>query len=61
MPAQVGDTVEWRLTQPGNPNASTHDVWLLPPGSSTAQYLGVSYETPVAGAVVNTAGTYQFY
>lgn len=58
--AQVGDTLEWRLTQPGNVNASTHDVWLVPPGG-TAQFLGVSYETAVARSVVNAAGTYQFY
>lgn len=60
-PAQVGDTIQWRLTQPGNVNASLHDIWLQAPGSTTPQYLGVSYETPTASSVVNTAGTYQFY
>ena len=60
-PAQVGDTIQWRLTQPGNVNASTHDIWLQAPGATNATYLGVSYETPVASSVVNTAGTYQFY
>jgi plastocyanin len=60
-PAQVGDTIEWRLTQPGNVNASTHDVWLQAPGASQAQYLGISYESPKVSAVVNTVGTYQFY
>ena len=60
VPAQVGDTLEWRLVQPGNPNASTHDVWLVPPGG-TAQFLGVSYLNPTATAVVDTAGTYLFY
>ena len=32
-PAQVGDTIQWRLTQPGNVNASTHDIWLQAPGA----------------------------
>ena len=59
--AQTGDTIQWRLTQPGNVNASTHDIWLQAPGAPSAQYLGVSYETPVASAVVNQVGTYQFY
>ena len=61
IPAQTGDTIEWRLTQPGNVNASTHDIWLQAPGSTTPQFLGVSYETEKATAVVNTVGTYQFY
>jgi plastocyanin len=59
--AQKGDTVEWRLTQPGNVNASTHDIWLQAPGSTTPQFLGASYETPKATAVVGSVGTYQFY
>ncbi len=60
LPAQVGDTVQWRFTQPGNPNASTHDVWLVPPGG-TATQLGASYLGPTAQAAVSQAGTYQFY
>jgi plastocyanin len=60
-PAQVGDTIQWRLTQPGNVNASTHDIWLQAPGATDAQFLGVSYLTPTVSSVVNTVGTYQFY
>jgi len=60
VPAQVGDTVEWRFTQPGNPNAATHDVWLVAPGGAPQQ-LGASYLGPKATTVVNAAGTYQFY
>jgi plastocyanin len=61
LPAQVGDTIEWRFTQPGNPNASTHDVWLIAPNSSQAQQLGASYFGPTARAEVTTPGTYTFY
>jgi plastocyanin len=61
LPAQTGDTVTWRLTQPGNANAAVHDVWLLPPGATTATRLGASYETASASAVVDAAGAYQFY
>ena len=61
LPAQAGDTVTWRLTQPGNTNAAVHDVWLIPPGSTTPTRLGASYEVPTASAVVDTAGAYQFY
>jgi plastocyanin len=60
VPAQVGDTIEWRLTQPGNPNAATHDVWLVPPGGSAVQ-LGASYLAPTATYVVDQVGTYDFY
>ena len=60
VPAQVGDTVEWRFTQPGNPNAATHDLWLVVPGGAPQQ-LGASYLGPKATTVVQTAGTYQFY
>jgi plastocyanin len=60
VPAQVGDTVEWRFTQPGNPNASTHDVWLVAPGGQPQQ-LGASYIGPKATAEVAQVGTYQFY
>ena len=62
LPAQVGDTVTWRLTQPGNANAAVHDIWLVPPGTSApGTRLGASYEVPTASAVVDTAGAYQFY
>jgi plastocyanin len=62
LPAQVGDTVTWRLTQPGNPRAAVHDVWLVAPGGAApGTRLGASWETPTASAVVDTAGTYQFY
>lgn len=61
LSAQTGDTVTWRLTQPGNTNAAVHDVWLVPPGSTTPARLGASWETATASAVVDTAGAYQFY
>jgi plastocyanin len=61
VPAQVGDTIEWRLTQPGNANAATHDIWLVAPGTSQAQQLGASYLGPKATAEVTQTGTYQFY
>jgi plastocyanin len=60
VPAQVGDTVEFRLTQPGNANASTHDVWFVAPGGQP-QFLGVSYLNPTVTAPVDQTGTYQFY
>ena len=60
MPAQVGDTVQFRLAQPGNVNASTHDVWLQAPGGQP-QFLGISYETPTVNAPLSQAGTYSFY
>ena len=62
VPAQVGDTIEWRFLQPGNPNAvgATHDVWLVAPGGSAVQ-LGASYLAPTATTVVSQAGTYDFY
>jgi plastocyanin len=60
VPAQVGDTIEWRLTQPGNPNAATHDIWLVAPGGQPQQ-LGASYLGPKATAQVTQAGTYAFY
>ena len=62
LPAQVGDTVTWRLTQPGNANAAVHDIWLVPPGTpAPGTRLGASYEVPTASAAMNTAGAYQFY
>jgi plastocyanin len=60
VPVQVGDTVEWRFTQPGNPNAATHDVWLVAPGGQPQQ-LGASYLGPKATKVIDAPGTYQFY
>jgi hypothetical protein len=57
----VGDTVEWRFAQPGNPNVSTHDVWLVAPGSETPQMLGASYTAPQVSAPVTEVGTYLFY
>jgi plastocyanin len=60
VPAQVGDTIEWRFTQPGNPNASTHDLWLVAPGGQPHP-LGASYLGPKATAEVAQVGTYQFY
>jgi plastocyanin len=60
VPAQVGDTIEWRFTQPGNPNASTHDLWLVAPGGQPQQ-LGASYLGPKATAEVTQTGTYNFY
>jgi plastocyanin len=59
VPAQLGDTIEWRLTQPRNPNAATHDIWLVAPGGQPQQ-LGASYIGPKATAEVTQAGTYQF-
>jgi plastocyanin len=61
VPAQVGDTVEWRFTQPGNPlGDGTHDLWLVAPGGQPQQ-LGASYLGPKATTTVTQAGTYQFY
>jgi plastocyanin len=60
VPAQVGDTVQFRLAQPGNVNASTHDVWLQAPGGQP-QYLGISYLNPTVSAPLSQAGTYSFY
>jgi plastocyanin len=60
IPAQVGDTIQWRFSQPGNPNAGTHDIWIVAPGG-TPQQLGVSYSNPTVEHVVDQPGTYQFY
>jgi plastocyanin len=62
--AQQGDTIQWRMTEPGNPNAATHDVWLIKPGAdpSTAQQLGATYlNNGLAAATVDQVGTYTFY
>ncbi len=64
VPAQQGDTIQWRMTEPGNPNAATHDVWLIKPGAdpSTAVQLGATYlNDGTAQAVVDQVGTYTFY
>jgi plastocyanin len=60
--AQVGDTIEWRLTEPGNPRGENaiHDIWLVAPGGEP-QKLGDSFTAPKATAEVTQAGTYQFY
>jgi plastocyanin len=61
--AQQGDTIQWRLTQPGNPIAGHHDIWIVKPGAdpSTATQLGTTDSTPVASATVDQTGTYLFY
>jgi plastocyanin len=61
--AQPGDTIEWRLTQPGNPAALNHDVWLVAPGAanSAGDRVGGTADTPVATRVVEQTGTYGFY
>ena len=62
LPAQVGDTIEWRFTQPGNPNASTHDIWLVAARRAAARSSARPTSAPTAPrTVVNAAGTYQFY
>jgi plastocyanin len=64
VPAQQGDTIEWRMTEPGNPDAATHDVWLIKPGAdpSTAVQLGATYlGDGTAHALVDQVGTYTFY
>ncbi len=63
LPAQQGDTIQWRLTQPGNPIAGHHDIWIVKPGAdpSTATQLGTTDSTPVASATVDQTGTYLFY
>jgi len=62
--AQQGDTVEWRMTEPGNANAAVHDVWLIKPGAdpSTAVQLGATWlGDGNARSVVDQVGTYSFY
>jgi plastocyanin len=64
VPAQQGDSIQWRMTEPGNPNAATHDVWLIKPGAdpSTAVQLGATYlGDGTAHALVDQVGTYTFY
>src|SRR3954453_18874368 len=64
VPAQQGDSIQWRMTEPGNPNAATHDVGLIKPGAdpSTAVQLGATYlGDGTAHALVDQVGTYTFY
>jgi plastocyanin len=60
VPAQVGDTVEFRLEQPGHPSPAVHDVWLQAPGGQP-QFLGISYLNPKVTAPLSQTGTYLFY
>lgn len=61
--AQVGDTIEFRLIEPGNPNATKHDVWVIAPGESgNGTQLGTSDTNGgIARMVVDQPGTYTFY
>jgi plastocyanin len=59
--AQVGDTIEWRLRQPGNPIAASHDVWLIKPGETTGTQLAFAGPSDGATAVVDQPGVYRFY
>ena len=53
---------QWRLTQPGNANAATHDIWLVPPGTPSRSTARASATRCRPRApVMDTAGTYQFY
>src|SRR3954469_17588987 len=64
LAAQQGDTVEWRMTEPGNANAAVHDVWLIKPGAdpSSAVQLGATWlGDGTAHALVDQVGTYTFY
>jgi plastocyanin len=64
LPAQQGDSIQWRMTEPGNPNAATHDVWLIKPGAdpSSAVQLGATYLCDgTAHTLVDQVGTYTFY
>jgi plastocyanin len=61
--AQQGDTIDWRLTQPGNAAAAAHDVWLIAPGGSdgSAQQLATAGLSTSAHAPLDQVGTYRFY
>jgi plastocyanin len=61
--AQLGDTIEWRLRQPGNPVAAQHDVWLIKPGQPDEQATQLAQAGPSDGAtaVVDQPGVYRFY
>jgi plastocyanin len=63
LPAQQGDTIEWRVAQPGNSAQVSHDVWLVAPGApeSAAVQLSTASPTTGASAVVNQIGTYSFF
>jgi plastocyanin len=61
--AQQGDTIEWRLRQPGNDAAASHDVWIIPPGGvdAAAKQLAQAGRDDGATAVVDRPGVYRFY
>ena len=59
--AQTGDTIQWRLRQPGNPIAASHDVWLIKPGETTGTQLAYAGASDDATAVVDQPGVYRFY
>jgi len=64
VPAQVGDTIQWRMTEPGNEaNFVTHNVWVIKPGDA---YPGVRLGSSIEGdgtasQLVDHPGTYAFY
>jgi plastocyanin len=59
--AQTGDTIQWRLRQPGNPIAASHDVWLIKPGETTETQLAYAGASDDATVVVDQPGVYRFY
>jgi plastocyanin len=61
--AQAGDTVQWRLTEPGNAHAAAHNLWVVPPGGTEADAveLGASDSTPTVEEALDQVGTYQFF
>jgi len=62
--AQIGDTIKWRMTEPGNEaNFVTHNVYIIKPGDS---YPGVRLGSSIEGdgtatQLVDQPGTYAFY
>jgi len=63
LQAQLGDTIQWRLTEPGNPLAAQHDLWVIAPGGTPADavQLGTTASTPVVDDVLSQTGVYTFY
>lgn len=61
--AQNGDTLQWNLTEPGNPIANQHNIWIIKPGAdpSTAVQLGDTTTTPTVSLTLDQDGTYQYY
>ena len=54
VPAQVGDTIKWRFTQPGNANAAVHPRHLARRARAwQPQQLGASYLGPKVDATVD--------